>query len=56
MLRNMTYHTILLIENGNQFFSLICQYRATGLFCEGTTAQQGYFARPRKIALLVRER
>ena len=52
----MTYHTILLIENSNQFFSLICQYRATRLFCEGATAQQGYFARPRKIALLVRER
>ena len=26
ILRNMTYHTILLIENSNQFFSLICQY------------------------------
>ena len=46
----MTYHTIPLIENSNQFFSLICQYCATRRFCEGTTAQPGDFARPRKIA------
>ena len=52
----MTYHMIPLIENSNQFFSLICQYWATRRFCEGTTAQPGDFARPRKIARFVRER
>ena len=51
----MTYHTIPLIENSNQFFSLICQYCATRRFCEGTTAQPGDFARPRKIAWFVRK-
>ena len=42
----MTYHTIPLIENSNQFFSLICQY--------SNTTQPGDFARalPRNQAIL----
>ena len=36
----MTYHTIPLIENSNQFFSLICQYCATGDFARALPRNQ----------------